>query len=86
MKIVLLSVVCTLIGLNLCNAKTRLKDCEAYLKNDTLVIRNSQVEQKWLWNKGNIQLLSFKNENTSSALSWKKEIHLPWEGVDLPKM
>ncbi|MHA7111676.1 alpha-galactosidase [Sunxiuqinia elliptica] len=72
MRIFLLSVVCTLIGLNLCNAKTRLKDCEAYLKNDTLVIRNSQVEQKWLWNKGNIQLLSFKNENTSSALSWKK--------------
>ena len=45
----------------LSHAQTRLMDCTAFLKNDTLVIANSRVERKWLWNKGNIIPFSMSN-------------------------
>ncbi len=37
------------------------RDCSAWLKNDTLVVRNSRIEQKWLWNNGDLKDLSIKD-------------------------
>ena len=52
------------------HAETRMTSCEAYLLNDTLVIRNSKVEQKWLWNAGNISLYSIKELESGDVMNW----------------
>ncbi len=41
--------------------KARAQDCHALLDLDTLTLRNSKIEGKWLWNKGDLLLFSIKD-------------------------
>ncbi|HEY5499659.1 MAG TPA: hypothetical protein VIK20_04670, partial [Bacteroidales bacterium] len=41
--------------------KAQVCRCTANLKNDTLVIQNSKIERKWLWNGGDIIAYSMKD-------------------------
>ncbi len=46
------------------------KDCKAYLNNDTLIIANSKIERKWLWNKGDIIPISLTDKTNSDITAF----------------
>lgn len=50
------------------------EDCKAFLKNDTLTIRNSKIERKWLWNNGDIIPLSAKNLSSGQSLLFEDNL------------
>ncbi|WP_162231208.1 alpha-galactosidase [Sunxiuqinia dokdonensis] len=81
-----LSFLLVVTGAIVCHAERQVKECEAYLSNDTLVIRNSKIEQKWLWYSGDIRLYSTKELNSGDVMSWNP--HAPsfaLEGSDFIK-
>lgn len=50
------------------NGQDSVGDCNAFLKEDTLVISNSKIERKWFWNGGNIIPVSLKNKVSGNVL------------------
>lgn len=53
-------------------SKGQSASCFATLKNDTLVIRNNMIEQKWLWNNGDILAYSIRDAGTGKIIFFEK--------------
>lgn len=50
------------------------KDCKASMQNDTLLIANSKIERKWLWNNGDIIPYSLKNLSSGKLLVFEDKL------------
>lgn len=56
------------------HGQASLEDCSAYLKDDTLVISNSQIMRKWFWNGGNIIPVSLTNISSGNVLTFEDKL------------